>query len=230
MIICSRILADNNGAGFADPGPPSGAPATQTASQSSSGTPPNFTQASTDGSLLDALRQRRHLFFLRVQSETVASKTRRYNKQLKQYDDAIKAIEAGKKVDVSGLPVPAGAPPLPGENDEGANTPSETSPQSTIPPQPHQPEIVQPQPVAVPPPQPAPVVEQQQQPNSSSSTTSVSPPKTVLEGLLQRREMMLTRNSLFSCLTLKFSILLFLRSENKPKKIEGGNRRESSTT
>ena len=67
---------------------------------------------------------------MRVQAETNPSKLRRYNKQLKQYDDTIKAVEAGKEVDVFGLPIPAGAPPLPGEEDEANNsteTPAKTS-------------------------------------------------------------------------------------------------------
>ena len=135
---------------------------------------------------------------MRLQAETNASKTRRYTKQLKQFDDAIKAVEAGKNVDVSGLPVMPGAPPFPSEGQEAiAPSPSteeatESIPEQSLPETQSEPTVAKPQ--QSPPQQESPQKKAaMQQPTESVSSTTLDPPKSVLEGLLQRREMMQTR-------------------------------------
>ena len=66
--------------------------------------------------LLDALHQRLDKYKSAAESakaEGNGIKTRRMGRIIKQYDNAIKEVEAGKQVDLSELPTPPGFPPLP---------------------------------------------------------------------------------------------------------------------
>ena len=82
---------------------------------------------------LEALHQRFDKYRAGAESakaEGNGSKARRMGRIVKQYEDAIKAVKAGKQVDFSELPTPPGFPPIPVG---GAAQPKRTSP-SVVPP------------------------------------------------------------------------------------------------
>ena len=65
------------------------------------------------------MEQRRAVFIEseeKAKKEGNGSKARRLGRQRKQYDDVIKKLKAGMKVDIGHLTVPPNCPPLPGES------------------------------------------------------------------------------------------------------------------
>lgn len=82
---------------------------------------------------LEALHQRLDKYRAGAQSanaEANTSKARRMGRIVKQYEDAIKAIKAGKQVDFSELPTPPGFPPIPVG---GAAQPTKMAPTGVLP-------------------------------------------------------------------------------------------------
>ena len=92
--------------------------------------PPNVPQPKTP---LEALHQRLDKYKAGVESakaEDNGSKARRMGRIVKQYEDAIKTVKAGKSVDFSELPTPPGFPPIPVG---GAAHPAKTAPSGVLP-------------------------------------------------------------------------------------------------
>ena len=82
---------------------------------------------------LEALHERLDKYRAGLESakaEGNGSKARRMGRIVKQYEDAIKTVKAGKSIDFSELPTPPGFPPIPVG---GAAQPARTAP-SGVPP------------------------------------------------------------------------------------------------
>ena len=90
----------------------------------------HFSQPKTP---LGALHQRLEKYRAGLESaktEGNGSKARRMGRIVKQYEDAIKTVKAGKSVDFSELPTPPGFPPIPVG---GAAQPARTAPSEVRP-------------------------------------------------------------------------------------------------